>query len=102
MALAAPESSGDSVHEPVHAPRLRASGAAFHEPFHGAGRHRPVTLTKRSDQDMGAAAPQLCQTGGQITEIRGQLLDGLARTLRDRYGFTLRQHRFAITGCCAR
>jgi Fur family transcriptional regulator, ferric uptake regulator len=42
-----------------------------------------------------------CQACGQITEIPGQLLDGLARTLRDRYGFTLSQHRFAITGRCA-
>ena len=43
-----------------------------------------------------------CHTCGQITEIPGQLLDGLARTLRDRCGFILSQHRFAITGCCAR
>jgi len=42
-----------------------------------------------------------CQTCGQITEIPGHLLDDLARTLHDRYGFTLSQHRFAITGRCA-
>jgi Fur family transcriptional regulator, ferric uptake regulator len=42
-----------------------------------------------------------CETCGQITEIPGQLLDDLARTLRDRYGFAVSQHRFAITGCCA-
>jgi Fur family transcriptional regulator, ferric uptake regulator len=42
-----------------------------------------------------------CESCGQITEIPGQLLDSLARTLRDRYGFTLSQHRFAITGRCA-
>jgi Fe2+ or Zn2+ uptake regulation protein len=51
---------------------------------------------------MGAAASQLCQACGQITEIPGQLLDGLSSILRDRYGFTLGRHRFAITGCCAR
>ena len=51
---------------------------------------------------MGAAAPQLCQACGQITEIPGQLLDGLSSTLRDRYGFTVGQHRFAITRCRAR
>ena len=42
-----------------------------------------------------------CESCGQITEIPGELLDSLARSIRDRYGFTLSQHRFAITGRCA-
>ena len=42
-----------------------------------------------------------CETCGQITEIPAGLLDGLARELRDRYGFTLSQHCAAITGRCA-
>jgi Fur family transcriptional regulator, ferric uptake regulator len=42
-----------------------------------------------------------CQACGRITEIPAGLLDSLARTLRDLYGFTLSQHRFAITGRCA-
>jgi Fe2+ or Zn2+ uptake regulation protein len=46
--------------------------------------------------------PPACEGCGQIIEIPGQLLDGLVRTLRDRYGFTLSQRRFAITVHCAR
>ena len=42
----------------------------------------------------------VCESCGQIAEIPGELLDSLARSIRDRYGFTLSQHRFAITGRC--
>jgi Fur family ferric uptake transcriptional regulator len=42
-----------------------------------------------------------CQDCGQITEFPGELLESLARALRDRYGFALSQHRFAVLGTCA-
>jgi Fe2+ or Zn2+ uptake regulation protein len=69
-----------------------------------AGRGHRITTARRLllavlAEDRGHLA---CQACGQITEIPGQLLDSLARALRNRYGFTVSQHHVAITGCCAR
>ena len=44
----------------------------------------------------------VCEECGSITEIPGELSDGLARGVRDRYGFTITPHRFTMTGRCAR
>ncbi len=43
----------------------------------------------------------VCEKGGTMTEVPGQLFDGLAEMTRSRYGFTIQPHRFAATGLCA-
>jgi hypothetical protein len=36
-----------------------------------------------------------------MTEVPGQIFSDLTCTARDRYGFTVMPHRFAVIGTCA-
>lgn len=42
----------------------------------------------------------LCETCGSVIEVPRSLLDGVARRVRDRYGFRLRPRHFALVGRC--
>jgi Fur family transcriptional regulator, ferric uptake regulator len=44
----------------------------------------------------------LCQQCGSMTEVPGEMFNHLAEKARDRYGFTIEPHRFAVIGLCDR
>ena len=43
----------------------------------------------------------VCEKCGSITEVPDELFDGLARSVGERYGFTVDPHHFAAAGRCA-
>ena len=43
----------------------------------------------------------VCERCGKITEVPGTMFDDLAAVARQRYGFTVDPHRFAVIGLCA-
>lgn len=42
-----------------------------------------------------------CEKCGSVTEVPDELFDGLASSARERYGFTVDPHHFAVAGRCA-
>lgn len=42
----------------------------------------------------------LCQHCGSMTEVPGDMFAALTEIARDRYGFTVAPHRFAVIGIC--
>jgi Fur family ferric uptake transcriptional regulator len=43
----------------------------------------------------------MCEKCGSMTEVPDELFDVLARRARERYGFMVDPHHFAVAGCCA-
>jgi Fur family ferric uptake transcriptional regulator len=43
----------------------------------------------------------VCERCGSMTEVPDTLFDDLAATTRERYGFAIDPHRFAVIGICA-
>jgi Fe2+ or Zn2+ uptake regulation protein len=56
-----------------------------------------------SAEELAAAAHGhlLCLHCGSMTEVPGEMFGDLARTARDRHGFRVEPHRFAVIGACA-
>jgi Fe2+ or Zn2+ uptake regulation protein len=44
----------------------------------------------------------VCEACGAVIDVPAELLDELARTVDERYGFELRAHHFGLSGRCAR
>lgn len=43
----------------------------------------------------------VCEECGSMTEVPGDVFQGMAATAKIRYGFTIEPHHFAVTGRCA-
>jgi Fur family ferric uptake transcriptional regulator len=59
--------------------------------------HGPATYHLAS----AAHGHLVCEKCGSMTEVPQDLFTGLAEQARERYGFAIDPHRFAVTGRCA-
>jgi Fur family ferric uptake transcriptional regulator len=59
--------------------------------------HGPATYHLSSS----AHGHLVCEQCGSMTEVPDTLFAGLAQTVRQRYGFAIDAHRFAVAGLCA-
>jgi Fur family ferric uptake transcriptional regulator len=59
--------------------------------------HGPATYHLAS----AAHGHLVCEKCGSMTEVPQELFAGLAEQARERYGFAVDPHRFAVTGRCA-
>ena len=59
--------------------------------------HGPATYHLAS----AAHGHLVCEKCGSMTEVPQDLFVGLAEQARERYGFAIDPHRFAVTGRCA-
>ena len=60
--------------------------------------HGPATYRRTGTPDV----PAVCDACGVVTDIPHAELQRLAKRLRDRYGFAIDLHHFALTGRCER